>query len=46
VLNLWPEPWTEARHVKDPEENRLHKAVCAGTITLAAAQQQIARWGR
>jgi hypothetical protein len=27
---------------KDSVENRLHKAVCAGTVTLTAAQNAIA----
>jgi hypothetical protein len=44
VLNLQPQPWREA-HRKDVDENRLHRAVCAGTITLAAAQQAMRQWG-
>jgi hypothetical protein len=42
--NLWPEP----RHgphpasAKDAVENRLHTEVCAGTVTLAEAQNRIA----
>lgn len=42
--NLWPEPWTGTwnAHVKDKLENRLHKLVCAGTITLDEAQKAIA----
>jgi hypothetical protein len=44
VANLWAEPWPDA-HRKDREENRLHAAVCAGTLTLAAAQAAILRWG-
>jgi len=35
--NLWPEPWPEARR-KDAEENRLHAAVCAGSMTLDQAR--------
>lgn len=38
--NLWPQPWdgpTGAR-AKDRLENRLHRAVCAGELTLDSAQ--------
>lgn len=38
--NLWPQPKAEAA-VKDRLENRLHADVCAGRITLAAAQAQM-----
>lgn len=38
--NLWPEPWTGAR-LKDVDENRLHRAVCTGRLTLRAAQDEI-----
>src|SRR5207244_3122045 len=44
IANLWPEP-ADPRpgfHEKDRVENELHTRVCAGTIALAAAQQQIA----
>ena len=42
--NLWPEPygtepWNAAR--KDRVENRLHKELCAGNISLSAAQLEI-----
>lgn len=41
--NLWPQlytgPWNA--HVKDRLENRLHREVCAGRLTLTAAQQAI-----
>ena len=48
--NLWPEPWTivatdgeqAGARVKDRFENYLHAQVCAGGLTLAAAQHQIA----
>jgi hypothetical protein len=50
--NLWPEPWEHrgarlaapgtGAESKDAVENQCHRAVCAGAITLAAAQQQIA----
>jgi hypothetical protein len=39
--NLWVEPGT-IPNPKDAVENRLHKEVCAGQITSAAAQQAIA----
>ena len=43
-MNLWPEPLSgDAGAVrKDSLENRLHEAVCAGTMALADAQQCIA----
>jgi len=40
--NLWPEPETGTPNPKDYVEDALHKAVCAGRIKLAAAQQAIA----
>jgi hypothetical protein len=45
VRNLWPQPygsrpWNAVR--KDQVENRLHREVCAGAITLEAAQREIA----
>lgn len=44
IRNLWPqpyggEPWNAVR--KDRLENRLHKEVCAGRITLKQAQKEI-----
>lgn len=44
VDNLWPQPyggspWNAVR--KDKVENRLHKEVCAGAITLEDAQREI-----
>lgn len=46
VSNLWPEPSDIAgagfRNKKDQVENGLHAAVCAGKITLTAAQSWIA----
>lgn len=36
--NLWPQPWPEARR-KDRLENRLHRLVCAGTVSLGTAQR-------
>lgn len=43
--NLWPEPRTgphASAGRKDVVENRLHREVCAGTITLAEARIQVA----
>lgn len=42
--NLWPEVYgdTWGAHVKDTLENALHKRVCAGKMTLSAAQRAIA----
>jgi hypothetical protein len=37
VKNLWPEPKADAK-AKDKLENQMHAAVCAGTVSLAAAQ--------
>jgi hypothetical protein len=42
VANLWPEI-SPGYHEKDGIENRLHDAVCAGAISLLAAQEEIAR---
>ena len=42
VKNLWPEP-APAYHQKDVTENRLHKKVCSGEITLKKAQIGIAK---
>jgi hypothetical protein len=42
VANLWPEV-SPGYHEKDGIENRLHDAVCAGTVSLRTAQVQIAR---
>lgn len=39
--NLWPEAYPVAKQ-KDTVENYLHKQLCAGAITLAQAQQEIA----
>jgi hypothetical protein len=43
--NLWPEPWPDA-HVKDHEENALHRAVCRGEMKLKDAQEQMRSWER
>lgn len=41
TTNLWPEPGS-IPNAKDTVENALHRAVCAGRITLPAAQARIA----
>jgi len=40
---IWPQPYTQqpGAHEKDWLENRLHKEVCAGTLRLADAQEEI-----
>jgi hypothetical protein len=45
IANLYPEPGagTADYHVKDRLENRLHELVCAGRLSLRAAQIGIAR---
>jgi len=44
IANLFPEPGSgpDSYHVKDQLEDRLHDAVCAGTIDLQAARLGIA----
>jgi hypothetical protein len=44
IANLWPEAANPKPgfHQKDGLENTLHAKVCAGTITLAEAQREIA----
>ena len=43
VANLWPQPWEGALNarMKARLENRLHRLVCAGTVSLSSAQQRI-----
>ena len=43
VKNLWPQPFDGKwnAHVKDKLENRLHREICAGTITMRQAQEEI-----
>ena len=45
IANLYPEPGSgpASYHVKDKLENKLHKLVCDGSMTLHAAQVGIAR---
>ncbi len=45
VKNLWPQMISEAL-IKDRRENQLHVAVCAGTMPLRAAQEEMRQWGR
>ncbi|MCW3025661.1 MAG: hypothetical protein JWM29_1093 [Solirubrobacterales bacterium] len=42
AANLWPEV-SPGYHEKDGIENRLHDAVCRGSVSLSAAQHEIAR---
>jgi len=44
IANLWPEAAkpTPGFHQKDTLENYLHRQVCSGAMTLAAAQRIIA----
>lgn len=43
--NLWLQPWGEAA-MKDREEARLHREVCAGRMTLEQAQHEmVVTWG-
>jgi hypothetical protein len=50
--NLWPEPFETSipdggAHYKDKVENYLHAEVCAGSLTLQQAQQEITQdWYR
>lgn len=41
--NLWPQEWNGpyGAHAKDRLENFLHRAVCAGRMTLAEAQAAV-----
>jgi hypothetical protein len=45
IANIWPQPKAEAI-IKDRPEKQLHRAVCKGTLSLAAAQAQMRTWGR
>ena len=46
ITNLWPEPYTGPANARDKDvwENRLHKQVCLGQVTLAVAQDQMIHW--
>lgn len=41
--NLWPQKVKDA-HVKDIQENALHRAVCGHTMLLKDAQQKMREW--
>jgi hypothetical protein len=43
AANLWPEPYsgTYGAKTKDKVENYLHTEICNGSLTLAAAQQEM-----
>ena len=44
VKNLWPQSYTTVpwnAHVKDKLENRLHREICDGIITITEAQEAI-----
>jgi hypothetical protein len=44
IKNLWPQSYTTSpynAHMKDTLENKLHKMVCTGQITLSKAQKEI-----
>ncbi len=41
--NLQVQPRADA-HAKDRDESRLHRAVCRGEMTLAAAQDAMRHW--
>ncbi len=42
---LWLQTWPEAA-IKDGDELRLHREVCAGRMTLEQAQHEmLATWG-
>lgn len=46
ITNLWPEPYTGPDNARDKDvwENRLHKQVCLGQVTLAVAQDAMIHW--
>lgn len=43
--NLWPEPHTQSA-LSDPYENRLHRQLCAGQISLAQGRRLIVQFKR
>jgi hypothetical protein len=46
IKNLWPQSYTTQpwnAHKKDVLENKLHRLVCSGKITLKQAQRDIAK---
>jgi hypothetical protein len=44
ITNLWPEAFNQplGAHEKDKLENKLHRLICAGRISVEAAQHAIA----
>ncbi len=46
LANRWPEPYSGplGARQKDQVENYLHRQVCAGKISLKAAQEAIKKW--
>lgn len=44
ITNLWPESYNQpmGAHQKDALENRLHKLICAGQVSVEEAQHAIA----
>lgn len=43
LANLWMQPKRQAKK-KDVVEMRLHKAVCAGQLSLTDAQERMRQW--
>jgi hypothetical protein len=45
IKNLWPQPYHGEwnAHMKDKLENRMHKLVCEGQITMKQAQEEISQ---
>ena len=43
IKNLWPESYTGAwnAHIKDKLEDKMHQLVCAGSLDMKTAQQEI-----
>jgi len=44
--NLWAEPWDgpNGAHAKDKIENKLHRKVCKGQMTLEEARAAMLKW--
>jgi hypothetical protein len=42
-LNLWPQPWAQARR-DDRLENRWHRQLCSGALTLRQARRAELAW--
>ena len=41
ILNLWPQPWKQAR-TKDVMENWIHRQICSGAQSLKGGQDSLA----